>query len=79
MTMILSDIASRLASGSLSARDHVESCLAAIEGEDGARAVHAALTSMYASSVDARSSCDAPADTARSAERRAEKSSREAA
>ena len=36
--MILSDIASRLASGSLSARDHVESCLAAIEGEDGARA-----------------------------------------
>ena len=38
MTMILSDIASRLASGSLSARDHVESCLAAIDCEDGARA-----------------------------------------
>ena len=38
MTMILSDIASRLADGRLSARDHVETCLAAIDSEDGARA-----------------------------------------
>ena len=38
MTMILTETASRLASGSLSARDHVESCLAAIDCEDGARA-----------------------------------------
>ena len=35
MTMILSDIAARLASGKLTARDHVESCLAAIDCEDG--------------------------------------------
>ena len=38
MTMILSDIASRLADGRLNARDHVETCLAAIDSEDGARA-----------------------------------------
>ena len=38
MTMILSDIAASLAAGNLTARDHVETCLAAIECEDGKRA-----------------------------------------
>ena len=38
MTMILSDIATRLAAGNLTARDHVETCLAAIASDDGARA-----------------------------------------
>lgn len=38
MSMILSTIAAQLAAGTLTARDHVESCLAAINSEDGARA-----------------------------------------
>ena len=38
MTMILSDIAASLAAGNLTARDHVETCLTAIECEDGQRA-----------------------------------------
>ncbi len=36
--MTVADIAARLAAGTLSARDHVETCLAAIDSEDGARA-----------------------------------------
>jgi len=36
--MLISDIAARLAAGTLAARDHVEACLAAIDSEDGARA-----------------------------------------
>lgn len=38
MLMTVSDIAARLAAGTLTARDHVESCLAAIDSEDGGRA-----------------------------------------
>ena len=38
MSMLISDIAAGLAAGTLTARDHVESCLAAIDSEDGARA-----------------------------------------
>ena len=44
MTMLISHIADALASGQLSARDHLEGCLAAIDSEDGRRAfvtVHA--------------------------------------
>jgi len=37
-SMIISDIAARLATGTLTARDHVESCLAATDSEEGARA-----------------------------------------
>ena len=36
--MFVSDIAAQLAAGTLSARDHVEACLAAIDSEDGTRA-----------------------------------------
>ena len=63
MTMILSDIASRLASGSLSARDHVESCLAAIDCEDGARAfitVNADTARKQANRIDKLRSAGAP-------------------
>ena len=55
MTMILSDIAARLASGKLTARDHVESCLAAIDCEDGKRAfitVNAETARKQANRVD---------------------------
>jgi len=38
MSMTLSTIAAQLAAGKLTARDHVESCLAAIDSEDGTRA-----------------------------------------
>jgi aspartyl-tRNA(Asn)/glutamyl-tRNA(Gln) amidotransferase subunit A len=38
MLMTVSDIAARLAAGTLTTRDHVESCLAAIDSEDGGRA-----------------------------------------
>lgn len=38
MSMTISTIAERLAAGTLTARDHVESCLAAIDSEDGTRA-----------------------------------------
>ena len=38
MPMFVSDIAAQLAAGTLTARDHVETCLAAIDSEDGARA-----------------------------------------
>ncbi|MEC7093043.1 MAG: amidase family protein, partial [Pseudomonadota bacterium] len=61
--MILSDIASRLASGSLSARDHVESCLAAIDCEDGARAfitVNAETARKQANRIDKLRSAGAP-------------------
>ncbi len=36
--MFVSDIAAGLAAGTLTARDHVETCLAAIDSEDGGRA-----------------------------------------
>ena len=55
MTMILSDIAAGLASGKLTARDHVESCLAAIDCEDGKRAfitVNAETARKQANRVD---------------------------
>ena len=35
---MISDIAGQIAGGQLSARDHVESCLSAIDSEDGRRA-----------------------------------------
>ena len=38
MSMMISDIAGQIAGGQLSARDHVESCLSAIDSEDGRRA-----------------------------------------
>ena len=38
MFMSISDIAARIAAGTLTARDHVEACLAAIDSEDGGRA-----------------------------------------
>jgi len=38
MSMFISQIAAQLATGALTARDHVEACLAAIDNEDGARA-----------------------------------------
>ena len=61
--MILSDIASRLASGRLSTRDHVESCLAAIDCEDGARAfitVNAETARKQANRIDKLRSAGAP-------------------
>ena len=38
MSMLISDIVGQLAGGQLSARDHVESCLSAMDSEDGRRA-----------------------------------------
>ena len=38
MSMLISDIVAQLAGGQLSARDHVESCLSAMDSEDGRRA-----------------------------------------
>ena len=55
--MFLSDIATRLAAGTLTARDHVEACLAAIDSEDGARAlitVNAEAARAAADHIDAQ-------------------------
>jgi aspartyl-tRNA(Asn)/glutamyl-tRNA(Gln) amidotransferase subunit A len=56
MTMLISHIADALASGQLSARDHLEGCLAAIDSEDGRRAfvtVHAEGARRNADQTDA--------------------------